>query len=485
MVLSVLDGSTIRTPHNIYVLDPDGSTIRRVREIRALDPDGSTIRHPFTKTDYFDFSGTADTLTSASAEEYTWTFANSTNRGTETTYTGTTQTSTSITNKTNTYYWFFSAGNPGSVSGGNTAGAASWTRAFSNQSQARYLTGLSYFPNHASISCNINVWIRVYNAVNFHYGNVGVYDATANIAGGVNNWTTYTHFVGPTTWAVKYMEPHGGPSVSGGTSGASPQFTLRSGSAQGWGWWGGQWQFNSGGYQGLGLRGYVSSYSGYGSQMGSSWIYMTMVGQESTTTTTNVVNSSSANVNLGATFSVSGDGWSVPSTAFSNSNGSQTHRSTMKNAINNALPSGWSCNTGGGTVNIIAPSSAGNVADTVVNISNGSGINQGTNPSPGQTFVVRPASNVSGSGSTVQGVGQSGNLTSATVTSGGNSTSINLLSGASTDTAGAQIANAMHSLADTTATYDSGTNRMTVVAPGDTSVSLTNPNTLTVTKQSL
>ena len=69
MVLSVLDGSTIRTPHNIYVLD--GSTIRRVRQIRALD--GSTIRHPFTKTDYFDFSGTANTLTPAVAEVYNFT----------------------------------------------------------------------------------------------------------------------------------------------------------------------------------------------------------------------------------------------------------------------------------------------------------------------------------------------------------------------------------------------------------------------------
>ena len=120
-----------------------------------------------------------------------------------------------------------------------------------------------------------------------------------------------------------------------------------------------------------------------------------------------------------------------------------------------------------------------------VSISNGSGVNQGTNPSPGQTFTVRPSSNVSGSGSTVQGVGQTGNLTSATVTSGGNSTSINLSNGASTDTAGSEIANAMNGLADTTATYDSSSNRMTVVSPNDTSVSLTNPNTLSISKVSL
>ena len=31
----------------------------------------------------------------------------------------------------------------------------------------------------------------------------------------------HIHFVGPTTWSTKYHEPHGGPSVSGGTSGSS------------------------------------------------------------------------------------------------------------------------------------------------------------------------------------------------------------------------------------------------------------------------
>ena len=73
MVLSVLDGSTLRTPHNVYVLD--GSNVRRVRQIRALD--GSTLRHPFTKSD-FDFSGTAETLNSATSEVYTYTIGNST-----------------------------------------------------------------------------------------------------------------------------------------------------------------------------------------------------------------------------------------------------------------------------------------------------------------------------------------------------------------------------------------------------------------------
>ena len=80
-----------------------------------------------------------------------------------------------------------------------------------------------------------------------------------------------------------------------------------------------------------------------------------------------------------------------------------------------AMPSGYSGRTNN-VVTITAPSASGNVNDMSVSISNGSGIKQGTNPSPGQTFTVRPASNVSGSGSTVQGQGQTGNLTSATVT---------------------------------------------------------------------
>ena len=119
MVLSVLDGSTLRTPHNVYVLD--GSNVRRVRQIRALD--GSTLRHPFTKSDFFDFSGTANTLNPATSEVYTYTIGNSTNSGTQTVYTGYSQPNTGYQNQTNSYNWYFGAGNPGS-----TNGSASWTR---------------------------------------------------------------------------------------------------------------------------------------------------------------------------------------------------------------------------------------------------------------------------------------------------------------------------------------------------------------------
>ena len=477
MVLSVLDGSTLRTPHNVYVLD--GSNVRRVRQIRALD--GSTLRHPFTKSDFFDFSGTANTLNPATAEVYTYTVGNATNSGTQTVYTGYSQNNTGTTNQTNSYSWYFGAGNPGS-----TNGSASWTRNFSSQTQGRFLTGLNYWPNASSISMNYTVSGYIYYAYAFCYGNIGVYDSSANIAGGTNNWNTYTHFVGPTTWSTKYHEPHGGPSVSGGTSGSSPQFALTSGSQYNYGYWGGYYSFNNSSSAGVGVRVYASFYAGYYSSMQSnSTITVNMVGTQTYTYVTNHVSSSSSTVNLGASFSVSGDGWSVGSTGFGNSNSANDHAESIRSAVASAMPSGYSVSRTNNVVTITAPSASGNVNDMSVSISNGSGVNQGTNPSPGQTFTVRPSSNVSGSGSTVQGVGQTGNLTSATVTSGGNSTSINLSNGASTDTAGSEIANAMNGLADTTATYDSSSNRMTVVSPNDTSVSLTNPNTLSVSKVSL
>ena len=477
MVLSVLDGSTLRTPHNVYVLD--GSNVRRVRQIRALD--GSTLRHPFTKSDFFDFSGTANTLNPATSEVYTYTIGNSTNSGTQTVYTGYQQSNTGTQSQTNSYNWYFGAGNPGS-----TNGSASWTRNFSTQTQGRFLTGLCYWPNASSSSMSYQVGGYIYNAYAFNYGNIGVYDSSANISGGVNNWTTYTHFVGPTTWSTKYHEPHGGPSVSGGTSGSSPQFSLVSGSTTGYGYWGGSYSFNNSSSAGVGVRVYASFYAGWNASMqNNSYINVQMYGTQYYTYYTNHVSSSSSTVNLGATFSVSGDGWSVGSTGFGTSNSANDHAESIRSAVASAMPSGYSVSRTNNVVTITAPSASGNVNDMSVSISNGSGINQGTNPSPGQTFTVRPASNVSGSGSTVQGQGQTGNLTSATVTSGGNSTSINLSNGASTDTAGSEIANAMNGLADTTATYDSSSNRMTVIAPGDTSVSLTNPNTLSVSKVSL
>ena len=77
---------------------------------------------------------------------------------------------------------------------------------------------------------------------------------------------------------------------------------------------------------------------------GTSNFTATVTGQEYYTyyTYTNHVSSSSSTVNLGATFSVSGAGWSVGSTGFSTSNSANTHAESIRSSIASALPSGWS-----------------------------------------------------------------------------------------------------------------------------------------------
>ena len=77
----------------------------------------------------------------------------------------------------------------------------------------------------------------IYNAYAFNYGNIGVYDSSANISGGVNNWTTYTHFVGPEVGqqnTMNHMEDH---LYQVEHQVSSPQFSLVSGSTTGYGYW--------------------------------------------------------------------------------------------------------------------------------------------------------------------------------------------------------------------------------------------------------
>tara|TARA_B100000212_G_scaffold278954_1_gene218667 strand:- start:319 stop:1800 length:1482 start_codon:yes stop_codon:yes gene_type:complete len=493
MVLSVLDGSTLRTPHNIYVLD--GSTVRRVRQIRALD--GSNIRHPFTKTDFFDFSGTANTLNPAVSEVYQYTIGNATNSGTQTVYTGYQQSNTGTRSATNTYSWTNSGNNPGSSTFGN-----SFNRGNLNGGQTfqhRILSGTMYVPNATpsnTATFRMDATFRHYRTntvpTGQQLGNSGLFTG-ANLQQNTNcNW-----FTAPTTYSTNPYTFQGQTGSSGVCNGSylydwrNYGYTLS-------GYYPATLTGSHGtitlpsaiNYAGAGFQWYAAihatAFNAYGvTSGGNSTFTATVTGREYYTYYTNHVSSSSSTVNLGATFSFSGAGFSG-SGSFSTSNTASTHAETLRSSIAGQLPSGWSATRSNNTVTVTAPASSGNVNDMSVGISNGSGVNQGTNPSPGQTFTVRPASNVSGSGSTTtQGQGQTGNLTSATVTSGGNSTSINLSNGASTDTAGSEIASAMNGLADTTATYDSGTNRMTVVAPGDTSVSLSNANTLSISKVSL
>ena len=96
--------------------------------------------------------------------------------------------------------------------------------------------------------------------------------------------------------------------------------------------YGGNYSFNNSSSAGVGVRVYASSYIGYGGGTygNPSWIYCYMYG--TTQTTSNTVSSSSSTVNLGATFSVSGDGWST-SGSFGATNQKSQHANTLKSAI--------------------------------------------------------------------------------------------------------------------------------------------------------
>ena len=200
MVLSILDGSTLRTPHNIYVLD--GSNVRRVRQIRALD--GSNIRHPFTKTDFFDFSGTANTLNPAVAEVYQYTVGNATNSGTQTVYTGyqVQNTNTGTRSATNTYTFSNSGNNPGSSTFGN-----SFNRGNLNGGQTfqhRILSGTMYVPNATpsnTATFRMNATFRHYRTscvpTGQQLGDCGLFTGAYLANAATCNW-----FTAPTTYST-------------------------------------------------------------------------------------------------------------------------------------------------------------------------------------------------------------------------------------------------------------------------------------------
>ena len=187
---------------------------------------------------------------------------------------------------------------------------ASLTRKFKCQTfQHRFLTGLNYWPNASSSSMSYQVRGYIYSGNNFNYGNVGVYDSSANIAGGTNNWTTYTlvcwanHLVNKisrTSWWPKC--------IMVGVIGSSPQYAMMS-IQHIHIYWGGNSSFNNSSSAGVGVRVYASFYAGwYASMQNYSTIDVQMYGTQYYTYYTNHVSSSSSTVNLGASFSVSGDG---------------------------------------------------------------------------------------------------------------------------------------------------------------------------------
>ena len=512
MTIKALDGSTIRTPHNIYA--KDGSNIRRIRQIKALDTDGSTIRDAFTKSDFFDVSGTASTLTPAVPEQLSFTINSIDNDVTRTTYTGNTSYSTS------TYHQSTSGTYRGDGSGmpsypGGYVSSPSYAGGYYNEReinygqtvQVRFLTPSFTLGNATSTgSAYINFSITCTGYCTYSASTdqaavwIGIYDggaslATGNLAfaytGGGPGSPNGTQFPYPSYFSTQYRDIAGTAS----TYSHANHLSLVSGGAGGVNYVPWTYQFNSGNQyiSGAGASAtfrvyFAMHFTDYNhtsvrmirlnntsgrNQSFSANIYSTQQ------TSNYYVTTSSQQVNGGASFNFSGP-FSASGT-FSQTTSTSTAGSDVRSALNSAKPSGWSVGGSGNTITVASP--AGAQTDGSLSVSGGGGYSANTTPPSGSSSTSQENSTVSASGGvTQQGSNVSGSQTVATVNNGTSSTTTTLASGADTDTSGTAIASAMNGLSDTTASYDNSTNKITVKTAGDTSISLSNAGSLSVQK---
>lgn len=514
MAIKVLDGSTIRTPHNIYALD--GTTVRRVRQVRALDPNGSDIRHPFTKSDFFDVSGTANTLTPAVPEQLSFSIDAIDNDITQTTYTGSSYNAL-ITN-TKAGYWYGNGSGMPSFPGGQPS-SPSFTGTYYNEReinggqsvQVRWLSP-SYTLGNATPTGNAYINFRVdLKGYTTYWASssqldvcavwIGIYDGGAYL----DSSTAYafnqipgtphgngTQFPYPSYWTTRYKDVEGTSStythanhlsktsVSYGATDYVPwTYTYVSGNQY---------------IPGLGANGTFRVYfamqlSDYGNTSvrmirlanptGSPAADQYFAGTLTSTQSYYQVSSSSTQINGGATYAFSGP--FSASGSFSQTTNTSTAAGEVRTAIDNAKPGGWSVGGSGNTITIASPGGA--QTDGTLTVTGQSAVSANTTPSAGSSSTGKEASTVSASGGvTQQGSNISGSQTVATVNNGVSSTTTTLASGADTDTSGTAIASAMNGLSNTTSSYNSGTNKITVETAGDTSISLSNPGSLSVSK---
>ena len=507
MTIKALDGSTIRTPHNIYA--KDGSNIRRIRQIKALDTDGSTIRDAFTKSDFFDVSGTASTLTPAVPEQLSFTINSIDNDVTRTTYTGNTSYSTSTYHQsTSGTYRGDGAGIPsypgGYVSSPSYSGGYYTEREinYGQTVQVRFLTPSFTLGNATSTgSAYINFSITctgycTYGATpDQAFVCIGLYDGGASLATGGNAFAVTgvqgTQFPYPSYFSTQYRDIVGNASAYS----FGNHVSLVSGGSGGIDYVPWTYQYNSGNVYitGAGASStfrvyFCMHYSDYNhtsvrmirlnnptgkSQSFSANIYSTQQ------TSSYYVTTSSQQVNGGASFNFSGP-FSASGT-FSQTTSTSTAGSDVRSALNSAKPSGWSVGGSGNTITVASP--AGAQTDGSLSVSGGGGYSANTTPPSGSSSSSQQNSTVSASGGvTQQGSNVSGSQTVATVNNGTSSTTTTIASGADTDTSGTAIASAMNGLSNTTASYDSSANKITVKTPGDTSISLSNAGSLSVQK---
>jgi len=507
MTIKALDGSTIRTPHNIYA--KDGSNIRRIRQIKALDTDGSTIRDAFTKSDFFDVSGTASTLTPAVPEQLSFSINSIDNDVTRTTYTGNTSYSTSSYHQSTSGTYYGNGSGMPSYPGGSVS-SPSYSGGYYNEReinwgqtvQVRFLTP-SFTLGNATSSGSAYINFSITCTGYCTYGAspdqalvcIGIYDGGASLATGGNAFAVTgvqgTQFPYPSYFSNHYVNVAG----NAGAYSFANHLGNVSGGSGGIDYVPWTYQFNSGNVtlSGLGASGtfrvyFCMHYSDYNhtsvrmirlnnpsgkSQSFSGNIYSTQQ------TSSYYVTTSSQQVNGGASFNFSGP-FSASGT-FSQTTSTSTAGSDVRSALNSAKPSGWS--VGGSGNNITVASPAGSQTDGSLSVSGGGGYSANTTPPSGSSSSSQENSSVSASGGvTQQGSNVSGSQTVATVNNGTSSTTTTIASGANTDTSGTAIASAMNGLSNTTASYDSSANKITVKTAGDTSISLSNAGSLSVQK---
>ena len=194
----------------------------------------------------------------------------------------------------------------------------------------------------------------------------------------------------------------------------------------------------------------------------------------------NVSVQSTSSVNGGATFSIGGT-FSASGT-LSQTNSENSAAAALNTAIQGSLPAGASSSVSNNVITItFAP---GAVTDLTGSASNGSASGSQTPAdtngatstyTPGGTATITAAVTPPG-GSNV-----SGSLTVVPITIGSTTHNISITSGANTDQAGTDIANALNALSGVTASYDSATDNITVITTEDISVgTISNANSLAV-----
>ena len=192
------------------------------------------------------------------------------------------------------------------------------------------------------------------------------------------------------------------------------------------------------------------------------------------------VQSTNYSANGGATFSISGP-FSVGSTTFSNTDNISTAASYINTTIQSALPAGASSSVSSNVVTInFAP---GAVTDLSFSTGNGSVTGSQTPADTnGATSTYTEAGSVSASSSVIsQGTNQTGNLSVVPITTGSTTTNITIPNNTNTDGAGTAIASALNGLSGVTSSYDSGTNKVTVITSDDISVgTISDANSLSV-----